>query len=36
MDFYEIQINQDLRTSKFSVVKITPVFKFVETQDLIC
>lgn len=36
MDFYEIQINQDLRTSKFPIVKITPVFKFVETQDLIC
>lgn len=29
MDFYEIQANQDLRTSRFPIVKITPVFKFV-------
>ena len=36
MDFYEIQVNQDLRTSKFPIVKIAPVFKFVDTQDLIC
>ena len=36
MDFYEIQVNQDLRTSKFPIVKIAPVFKFVDSKDLIC
>ena len=36
MDFYEIQVKQDLRATKFPIVNITPVFKFVETKDLIC
>lgn len=36
MDFYEIQVSQDLRTTKFPVVKIRPEFKYINTQDLIC
>lgn len=36
MDFYEIQVKQDLRATKFPIVKIAPMFKFVKSKDLIC